>query len=272
MKKILALLIVSLVPLISAAVWSDINVVNFYGDYVEPYGKGKAKSFLSESNHLGGIPIEIEKISNQEVSIKYNDNIVSVEGLPESLFDMKQIQWDDFNIDLKKESILLKLNRLSGKSATSETSITNLIANCNVSRRGGDTNYEDLIANCVKQGDITLSSLINNNPRKDSILSVFFYHSMNFPLASDVTVTDFEMATRSSKFTLSTHIKSGLSANIKMSGGIWYLSNTKEVKIRLDKAKAGFISIKNKVFKELESSSDPKLRVSRPYIFYEIAK
>ena len=269
MKKLILLVAFSAIPLFAAVLLSDVKISNFYGTYVEPIGKGRAKEFVKSSNFLKGIDVEIMKIDQHVLKVQYDNEEVIFEDLPKDIFEMKELDWSDFNLNHTRQSFALSLTELKGKSTQSIAHMKGLKVNCLVTNRNRNNEYDALIKGCIKQGSIDLASFTNNNPRKDNILSIFFYHSLQYPLASQVKVSNLKLTTSSNNFKLTGKVSTSISAKIKASGKVWFNTKNRELKLKLESAKAGIISIKNQIFKELEASEDPKLRVQRPYIYYQ---
>lgn len=270
MKALITILALSSSLLFAETINSDTSIKNFSGTYNEPRGEGQADEFQGINGLTTKIKVELEKIDDQSVLVKYDNEEVLYENLPSSLFEMKELQWNNFNFYQIRGSVKLSVSQMKGRDSKSTSSLSNLEVTCFIFNRNFQTTYEKLLENCTRQGSIKLDSYTNNNPQANGLLSSFLHRALNGPLVDISEVTNLDFNIMNQKFTLSGKVKAGLSAKIKANGGIWYIKNEKELKIELKSVKAGIISIKNQVFQELESSNDPNLRVERPFIYYKI--
>lgn len=79
-----------------------------------------------------------------------------------------------------------------------------------------------------------------------------------------MTLRNFDLLVRNKSFDLKVKADLDVSATVKAEGSFDY--NPQRIRIRIDKVKASFLNITNKVFNELEKIQSQNVVVSRPYV------
>ena len=87
--------------------------------------------------------------------------------------------------------------------------------------------------------------------------------------ADTTEVKNLSLTLNRGDFELEAKANLSLSVTVKGDGKIEYLAPNSgfDMRIRVDKLKASFLSIKDKLFDELKKSEGPNLKVAPPYIY-----
>ncbi len=139
-----------------------------------------------------------------------------------------------------------------------------------------DDGPKDAFDACTNESNLLMGKLTF---AEDSLMEKFFRGIVEASFKPDLKkwnpfrvryIHNLNLDIKKSKLVGEVKIKSLIDIKFKMEGVISYLENTKEFKIELTKAKAAFIDVKKRIFKELTKLNIKELRVEPPFIYLKI--
>lgn len=248
MKK---LLITSLMACsVSAyALFPKASVINFSGEYNEPSGSATANEWVSETlNYARPIDITIERQAGV-LFLEIEDYQFEFDQLPKQVDDLDYIKWS--GVSLKSDGTIFEvgLDSLEGSGVLDNKAVEvglnklNIICNNKWSPES-QTIVEELLDSCINNSGYVY---LNNTSMSKSI--------------NGQKITNIKVNIKNNKLSAQAKMKG---VGTKISGNIYYEKNL--IRVKISKAKVGLISIKSRVFKELEQIENPKLIVNNPWI------
>lgn len=212
-----------------------INVENFKANYVQPRGEASADTFIFEGEDYG---------KSFELDIQAGGLILTTEyeqfrldGLPAQVSEWKNLTVNKIDLKTNENSIFLRSDRIEYKdSKDKEGYVSSIKVDC----------------------ETTSKSVI------DSALDMCLNNKMTFyvPFIGGVSLNNINIWTNNNKLNFS--LKNGVW--IKGNGAVFYEEAKKLIRVRIDKAKTGFINVTGRVFGELKALENDFIKVNRPWV------
>lgn len=225
------------------AQFPQVDITNFNGAYNEPSGNAIADSFNIEDYQFGeNVKFSVEKQAGVFILYTPDDEIV-LEHLPDSIDSLESVEWRNINMSSHAESFSINIDQLKGKSTDANLSLSNFRMSCDHSGYE-DTALEELLDSCLNEkGSIGVGYLSINDGTKTSVLSSFYMNinqdNMNFSIKAS-------------------------GARVKGYGKVFHEPGL--TRIRIDKAKVGFFSVKGRLFGQLRALESENVKVNNPWI------
>lgn len=215
----------------------NINIEKFQGSYNAPNGNATAQTFVYENTDFGANPTFDMFIQAGELVLNTPDDEIRVQSLPGAVEDWESLEVENIDLKSNDSKILLDSGKISFKT-----------------HKGKESYISGLKIDCSK----TQKNLV------DGILDLCLNQKMTayLPGIKDVSISSLNLWATDNRLNFS--FKN--SVWIKGHGKIWYHADQKLIKIRIDKAKAGFFNVTGKVFAELKAQENDFIKVNRPYV------
>jgi len=270
MKK-LAMVILMLAPTFSFADFPSIKVSNFTVDYNDPKGTGSAQEFefpneyVTVRKKLFNIIISKE---NDQFIFTYDANEYALENPPAILLDAQNFSWSNLNLNSFKNKINLTVAGFDYKSNDKLNSVSNLNLDCIENGDEQEDLAKKLLSSCLTQSKIKIAKV---SIQTNEILNLLVANVIETKVSpSSTTLKKLLLEIVQHNFNLKLSLKSDITITIKAKGKTWYLQDENKIKVQLNHAKAGFFSVKEKIFSELENDTSGKVTVQRPFIYIDL--
>jgi hypothetical protein len=243
MKKLIMAMALGAVSVYSYADFPDSNIQEFQGSYTSPSGNANAQKFEFTDIDFGPNPqFSVEKQAGV-FFLETPNEMMQIENLPTFIADLEQVEWSGVNLKTNKTSIDLNLFKVTGSAPDNSLVIDNLTLDCQHGTFQGELMLEVLDSCLNKEGVFSLKLMeTTKEGRTDKIQDIWF--------STKATKMNFKLK--------------AAGATIKGRGATFYEDNS--VKIRIDKAKAGFFNVRGKLFKELKKMENENITVNLPWI------
>lgn len=212
----------------------EINVENFKANYLAPSGDASADTFIYEGMNYGNnLSIEIQA---GELVLNADNEEFRLSKLPSQITDAKSLKVEEINLQSNQQFIELVSKRIDFTDGEdNEKYITGINVKCESTSKF----YQDALDLCLNQ-KLTFYLPFLNGLAINNINIWGNYNKLNFSFKNKVW--------------------------IKGHGALFYEKNTNMIKIRIDKAKTGFINVTGKVFAELKAMENDFITVNRPWV------
>jgi hypothetical protein len=240
------------------------SIKNLTSNYVSPRGNGNAQYInLSEFGEYTDAALEVENYNGLLMFMLDDKNFeidISMLGVTDAdKIDLKAMSFNHNENEIKLSASSLKANDPDFNASISSPSI-----NCRKSAEYDDVK-DQILSACLTTGYLSLGRINFQNNKSH------FYNLVDEGTLGSSFKLDYlklNINRNSFKGEFKGDVSKGI--KVKMEGNTWYNPESNVVKIKIDKAKAGFINIKNTIFKELKNNESDKLRVDKPYIFISL--
>ncbi len=242
-KTILACALLSMAMPIVANEYQA-TVKNFNLNYNFPSGTANSQELIYKNYQYYGATGYNVELQAGVLLLETPDDIIHLDNLPDSITEVNALTISGLNLTSNSQLVALEANRLATQSTDSSIDIRNFAIDCD---------YEDIDEELMQEvlhscfnvgGNIDLGSFISNG---SEVIS-------NTEFSLNRNNMDFEMKAQGLK--------------IKGNGKTYYENN--QIRIRIDKAKVGFINVRGRLFKELEKLESDKVQVNEPWIEFSL--
>lgn len=213
---------------------------------------------------------------NPELSVENKDGLLvfGFEGkefeIDLSLFavrDADYINVQDMNFSNSKRGIDLSFYNLNASSEGYSTDILKGSAECKRQRTYTDPS-DDLIMNCLNTSEVSVSSFsfVSESSSFESLIGEKSFET------SQITLDNIQMTINRGYVygSFSSNLSFGMS--ISFSGNIDYQKDNEMIVVEVEDVRAGFFSIRAKLFTELEANAPDNFLVAEPYIYIDLRK
>lgn len=219
----------------------NLKVDNFSADYRSPAGSARADGIVYEDYDFGSGPrFEVYQQAGEFVLRQEDANgeEYRLDSLPALVYDWEALSVERVDLSLSERSFEINSKRVEYIS------------------HDGTQGY-------VSGLDVKCESL-SKNEILDSFLEMCLNQKMSFylPFIDGVSVNNVNIWTNNNSLQFS--LKNGVW--IKGYGKIFHEARDKLVRIRVDKAKAGFFNVTAKFFSEIKEFESETVSVERPWI------
>lgn len=260
------------------AEFQEINIQKFQGQYRSPSGDGSASVFQ--------LPAQAEYSKNVSLTIEQNETgyILTTpssqydwQDVPEILMSVDEVQWNGLNVSGKTQQFMTNFSAITIKRESSDMSLKNFLLDCRLTAQAHEEFIETLLESCLNgQGTARLDefqkndkSLMSNQLLRNFLMAVTPYEIA--PLG-DTKVEEINLKVSRQAFEASLKTKVVFNTTVKMSGAVFYEQDKSQIRLRLDKAKAGFINVHSQIFEQLEKNQSETLIVQKPWVTIILSK
>ena len=247
----------------------QLNVENFNFTYQNPYGEGSATSF-TRSLYSEAVDVRVEKLDQDFIlTVSGGENQeFTLKNAPAFMTEADSMNIKGFNLDLSN-AFALSLTSGSFLSPDDSLKLDGLKLNC-----ARDVNQaeevDQLINGCMQKMSLK-SSKFSSESLKSGLSNVL----MNAFISAagekgDLGIKSLELKTSNGKYDLEAEVKAQVSGKVKSDGSMSYDPAKGTVTLKISEVKFGFFNITGKVFDELEKNESDKLKVKKPYVYYQI--
>ena len=232
------------------AIFPDVSIKDFQGNYKDDLGTATASDFkVPEANFgQGEVEFEVYKQASNYVLTANGQEFVW-ENPPLELDQLKTLIWKDVDVDSNPKRFTVGVGILNGTGDNDSVDIEGLQASCDFAPSTVQSDVNDLLHSCLNnKSTLSLRKMAQNKVKAMNSLN-----NINFNM-------------RKNSFTFS--LTSGL--RINGNGKIWYLADENLVKIRVDRAKWKFMNVKNRLFNELKAMESDTVKVQNPWIIINV--
>lgn len=224
------------------------NIENFNGNYADPSGTATASDFFYDTIDFGKNPNFTVERQAGLINLRTQSEEFTWENPPLFIDELNTLSWQGIHLNSNQNHFSLQVPHFSGNSENASFSTSNLNLNC----KHAGNNYGNLTSEL-------LDACLNNNAN-------FNTSSISFSNARGTTLNKLNFDIRQNKLNFSVNV----GVTVKGDGQIWYEHENKVIKIKIDKAKAGFLNVRGKLFSELKALESNKIHVQEPWIEIEL--
>ncbi|WP_417336245.1 hypothetical protein [Halobacteriovorax marinus] len=242
-----------------------IEVSNFTGSYKKPDGSATASKLTIPNALTSKINIELRGVEDGYI-LQYLDKEYHFKNPPSFINDIETGSWNNINYSTISKSLNTGLTSFHSEFAGESLQIKKFQGKCNFNRAHNESYGLQVLDACLTNSSFSISYLLSSKVNKlyDILLDLPGFEGIN---ASEVSLSNANLNIKKNSFSFKGKVNMGISANVTIAGKSEYDIKENRVVIKVDKAKASFINIKNKLFQELEKSETETLKVDNPYIY-----
>ena len=239
MKKYLwvAPLVLSL-PLMANDYQAQVKDLNL--NYNSPSGTASSQTLIYEDHLYDSFTQYKVELQAGVLMLETPDEVIQLEDLPDSISEVESLNISGLNLTSNQTNLALNFSKLNSRSLTSSMDVERLSVNCNY-QSSNDTFKTDVLHSCLNvKGDISLDSYSADG--KEVVGST--------DISTRGNSMDFQLRAQGLK--------------IKGNGNTYFENN--QIRIKITKAKVGFLNVRGRLFKELEKLESDKISVNEPWI------
>ena len=215
-----------------------VKVENFSASYAAPEGSAGARTFIYEDKDFGNNPeFEVYQQAGEFVLNAAGEEF-RINSLPSAVFDWQSLAVENVNLSAGPGVFSLESQRVEYTD--------------HEGKAGALSGLE------VKCESLSKSDML------DSFLELCLNQKLYFFLPSFQGANFNSVNVWAENNKLNFSLKNGVW--VKGEGAIFYEAGQKTVRIRVDKAKAGFFNVTGKLFAELKEKESDFMKVNRPWI------
>ena len=256
---------------------NDITITNFTGAYEAPSGAGTATRFTIpiSDEFTNNLTIQIEKIAGG-YSLRLPDQEREWLDPPSALDDVVIARWNGINLSKTVTQVNLSGTTLQTVGHAQNLNLKNLSLKCALDNSSPDE-VNQLIQGCLnKEGSLRLGFLELVKHKSDflnelmSVVEVLVAGN-DFTAQSTTLFENIELDIKGDNFTGQIKTKAGITATVKLNGYIRYEEGSQQVRIRIDRARAGILNVMGILFDELTKLQSDSMVVERPWVTINLA-
>ncbi len=215
------------------------QIESFEGNYADPSGIAHADYFSIPQYNIGeNAEFSVERQAGVFVlSTPYED--IFLDSLPESLYELQNLNWSGLNMNVLPLEFHLNVNNLDG------------------SHTEGQMDLRGLSLTCIHSG---IEDEVQNE-FMDACLNNDMSFSLDSAYVKNISISNVSSSIQQNKMSFKLKVKG---FNVMGSGESYFEPGL--VRIKISKAKAGFINVKNMLFKELEAMENENIVIANPWI------
>ena len=216
----------------------EINVENLKANYFAPSGNANADTFKYEGVDYGkNLSIEMQA---GELVLSAVIEEFRLSKLPRQITDAKSLKVEEISLKSNQKFIELVSKRID---FTDGEDNEKYITGVNIKCEGSSKFYQDVLDMCLNQ-------------------KLTFY----LPYLKGLSINNINIWGDNNKLSFSFKNK----VWIKGYGGLFFDEAKNMIRVRIDKAKTGFINVTSKVFAELKAMENEFITVNRPWIYIQL--
>ncbi len=259
---------------VALADFDKVTVTNFNAQYKNPEGTATADLFevpTAPSQSPEAVQMRFFRRDNAFIFDMPGRGEVVWNNPPAEVFDVETFNVNAFNLRSAGNKVDLSLSSFDGNAKQGETRLRTAQASCTESS-GPLTGQEKILDSCTTNSSVTVASIYMKDLKENQLIAqaIFGEEGQVGPLATETTLKNLNISVRNHAFNMQVTASMGIQTVVKMDGQVFYESAEKRLKVRLDNAKAGFLGIKEQIFKSIEDAKQPGVTVARPYIYIKL--
>ena len=237
---------------------------NLEANYQSPTGRGHATAVsLAGFGNYESPNFEVDNAGGVLI-FTVEDNSFEIDLSSLSGKDVDRLSIQAMNYIYNQEKLQASFNSFSANSQDFASQVNHLQLSCLKSKDLSNP-LDDLLISCLSQAGLRVQRL--NFRGSSAIFSDLVENSFT---TEEVEIEKLEVSVNNSR--LKAKFKGNISKGItvKIEGSTSYSTTDKKITLRIDKAKAGFINIRNNLFDEFKKMENENIEVRKPYIFITI--
>lgn len=250
-----------------AETFKPMNVENFTGSYDGSIGNANALMWqLPDEPGQSNISFQVYKETDQFRLVSHRGEEIFDE-VPSFIFDLKKVDWTNFSTTTSGSKAEISLLELKGEDSKQKVNLGDLNASCAGSISEGDF-FKQLLEVCTQDGALSFKELLTAELGRGGSEWRKFWNQIlkgtQKANSNSVVLENLNVSVNRGKLNLKVKADVDVKVTVKAEGYIEYKNN--EIVLRLDKVKASFLTITDKVFDELEKLQTPYVVVKRPFV------
>lgn len=255
-----------------------LEITNLTGSYQDPVGSAKADQFNipSSNSTFQQVNIDIFK-GNQSYELSVDGEQYLWQDVPQQLMGLESGQWNDINLLSQNKRIELSIDLFRVQTSSTLSALKRASAFCNLSAQVHKSFTDNLLEACLNsRGRLRVDQFSTNSDKnlgQDQLIFTILDSLQGTTLKNPSTqrdVDEIKLDVASNDFELSLSTKVVFNTTVKVEGKSYFEKDKGQIRLRIDKAKAGFLNVKNKLFEALEDSESDKITVNRPWVTLKI--
>lgn len=254
----------------------SLEISQLEGSFKGSDGTGRAKLFRLENDPaIKDMSFKIIKESDQ-FRLQTSQREYLWEGAPEFLLELDEALWRGVSGESEREKLSLKVNLLEGENQDDGLRLSQLVANCQGISESKDFLFQ-LLGVCSQKGSLSFEdlTLMDKNPISQTLLKVISRTlKKELRTASKATrLEDLTFSLNKGKFEFRVKADLDLRVTVKGNGHLSFQEHSTggaELRVRLDRVKASFLTITDRVFDEIEALGLKSVTVQRPFIIVDL--
>lgn len=268
----------SLVPFISFAQVSQVEIKNFNFNYNDPSGEGEAEVFNYQMKEM---PSGAQRVQVLKKEDGFHFSLAGVEtrefvinNLPDVVQRASEVNLSGFNLNFK-ENAQLNFTNAHFLSPDNDLNLRNFSLDC--SRNNSSSNLvHNLIIGCVERLVLKAGGF---NSSKQSYSETNFLDPIEAivngvdernEVLGGISIKNVELKVIAGKFNLAAEIKAQISGKAIGKGTIQFDQATSVLTAKVSEIKFGILDVTSQVFDELKKQQTEKFKVKQPYIYISI--
>ncbi|OIQ19584.1 MAG: hypothetical protein BM556_03615 [Bacteriovorax sp. MedPE-SWde] len=185
--------------------------------------------------------------------------------------DADRINLSQLYFNNSEKKIGLRMASANARAEDMSTSFNGASINCNREKVYDDVT-DDLLSACLKSASVSLNNLRLNTGKSEFVSIIPNEYGDGEILGSQISLDKLRININNHSF--SGQIKGDVTKGmkVKFEGQTHYFQAKRQVRIKLTKAKAGFINVKKTLFKELRKAQSDTMKVNAPYIYIQLSE
>lgn len=246
---------------------------NLSAKYQSPSGTGKAAYInFQDFGEYRNADLEVENYNGLLIFNLRDENEDKSFELDLSTFgitDADSINLNQLNFSNDAKRINLNINSANAKAEDKSTSFSGASINCHRDKVFEDIT-DDLLSACLKNSSLSISNLNIRSGKSEFVSIVTNEYDEVEILGSAIKLDYLKLNINGHNFKGETKGDVTKNVKVKFEGQTHYFQDKRQVRVKISKAKAGFISVKGTIFKELKKAQSDNLRVNEPYIYINL--
>lgn len=251
-----------------------LQVSGFRGSYSNDQGSAFAEKWnLPQRTPANQVNFAVYK---EESQFRFTDNSSEYiwEDAPEFLLELEEMNWDQAAAKSGTRTLEATVSQFFGRHPQHTLTLKGLSLSCQGTSK---SILHEAIGSCLNKGHLGFDLLETKSQTSFqfglySLLPQELIGLRPSPMAqSELKLENLEFKINRGSFNLSVRAHLDIRLNLKAGGKIKFQAGTTptsgELELRIDKVKAGFLTVTGKVFDELEKINDPNIRVARPFVY-----
>lgn len=256
----------------------DLHLKNLNGQYRSPSGTGEVSELQlpTRDRFPGPVRIELQK-ENETFQIQLNGEALPLDNSPEFLLEMRAARVDNFSFTTMGQKVSTTLSQLNYQGQEDKIEVENVRGNCQKSRNASLNLINMLLDSCLTNGSLRVDSFLVGTLSRSTSARNWMRNFMEMIIpnenknkADDTIISDVSLDVENHNLSASLKVNIAFNTKIKIIGKSWFQENENQVKLRVDKVKASFLTVTDKFFDEIEKEESESLVVDRPFIYIKL--
>ena len=246
-----------------AAALKTIKVQNFKGNYSDPNGKATSSLWNIGGKQFTNVTFRLKK-ENTQMRLIHPEGEDVFDNLPEQILTAKSAVFNALNIKTNGNRVDFNVDQVSINGADADFNLSKFAFAC-----AHNTTYsvelEKYLDICTTHANFIANEInIGTTNNLTKVLNILNPNK----LASSTKIEKLNIRVIGHKLEFDAKVVTSINGN----GTIQFAKSNGDnfIVVRLDKVKASFFNITNKIFTELENNLPSGVSVKRPYIYIKI--